>query len=323
MAFFDYPLEKLQTLELPNTEPADFDTFWQRTLDDAAKHPLAAKFQKLTDPFYKTVDAYDVTFNGFGGQPIKGWFIKPAGIAGKLPCLVHYLGYSCGRGFAHDHMHYSTCGVAVLVMDTRGQGYATGNPGDTADPEGAGPSHPGWMTRGIESPETYFYRRVFTDAARAVDAAAACEFVDPGRIAVGGASQGGGITIAAAALSGKKVKLAMPDVPFLCGYRRAVNIVDSNPYFEISNYCKTFRERIGQVFKTLAYFDGVNFAPRITARCLFSVGLMDNVCPPSTVFGAYNRVSAPKDIKVYEFNNHEGGGPFHLAEKLRFLTKWL
>ncbi len=80
----------------------------------------------------------------------------------------------------------------------------------------------------------------------------------------------------------------MPDVPFLCHYRRATEIMDTFPYNEIGNYCKTHRDKVETVFRTLSYFDGVNFAARAKAQALFSVGLMDMVCPPSTVYAAYN-----------------------------------
>jgi cephalosporin-C deacetylase len=177
------------------------------------------------------------------------------------------------------------------------------------------------MTRGIESPQTYYYRRVFTDAARIVEAALTHPHIDPKRIALDGGSQGGGITLAAAGLCGKKIKLALVDVPFLCHFRRVITMVDSHPYSEIVSYLKCHRAQKDAVLDTLAYFDGINFAPRITARSLFSVGLMDFTCPPSTVYAAYNRVKAPKEIRVWEFNGHEGGGIFQMMEKSRFLVE--
>ena len=88
-------------------------------------------------------------------------------------------------------------------------------------------------------------------------------------------------------------------------------------------YLKCHRDQGDRVFGTLAYFDGVNFAPRIRARCLFSVALMDMTCPPSTVFAAYNRIAAEKEIRIYDFNEHEGGGPFQIVERLRFLAAHL
>lgn len=325
MAFFDLPLEQLKTYRSPDPEPADFDAFWSATLKEARTHPLNARFEPVKESYLKLVDVHDVTFNGYGGQPIKGWFIEPAGNRAKLPCLVTYIGYGGGRSLPVDHMLPSIAGMAHLVMDTRGQG-SSWSPGNTPDSAGPGEStaqYPGFMTRGVESREGYYYRRVFTDAARAVEVALGHAHVDPARVGVTGGSQGGGIAIAAAALSGSAVKIAMPDVPFLCQYRRAAGLVDTAPYSEIGAYLKTHRGRSEQVFQTLAYFDGVNFAPRIKARCLFSVALMDNICPPSTVFAAYNRVEAAKEIRVYDFNNHEGGAMFQATDRLRFATSHL
>jgi cephalosporin-C deacetylase len=100
-------------------------------------------------------------------------------------------------------------------------------------------------------------------------------------------------------------------------------MVDSHPYVEIAFYLKAHRNKIETVYNTLTYFDGIHLAPKITARTLFSVGLMDNTCPPSTVFAAYNRLKAKKEINIYNFNNHEGGGPFQIAARLRFATEYL
>jgi cephalosporin-C deacetylase len=126
------------------------------------------------------------------------------------------------------------------------------------------------------------------------------------------------MTIAAAALAPDRVKLAMPDVPFLCHYRRAVELTDQLPYLEITQYLKVHRDRVERVFRTLSYFDGAHFARRIRAQCLFSAALMDMICPPSTVFAAYNRVTSPKQMRLYAFNEHEGGGPFQMMEQLKF-----
>jgi len=322
MPLFDMPLEKLKKYKPAAAEPENFDRFWKQTLKDAAAFSLDATFNRLDDPFYKLVDAYDVTFNGFGGQPVKGWFIRPAGGNACLPCVISYVGYGGGRSFALDHLGFAVAGIAEFIMDTRGQGSSWAH-GDTPDDAPSGPQYPGFMTKGIESPDHYYYRRVFVDAARAIEAAAEAPGVDAARIGLSGASQGGGITIAAAALARDKVKLCMPDVPFLCHYRRACELIDTMPYVEISNFLKMHRGRTDEVFHTLSYFDGVNFAKRITARCLFSVALMDTTCPPSTVYAAYNNVKAPKAIRIYDFNNHEGGSQFQFIEKLRFAMKHL
>jgi cephalosporin-C deacetylase len=319
MAFFDMPLEQLETYQPPPHRPSDFDAFWETTLAEARTHPLEARFE-LVDYALALVEVFDVTFAGYGGQPVKGWLILPRQRQGALPCVVEFIGYSTGRGFGFEWLLYANAGYAHFVMDTRGQGYAWRH-GDTPDiaVDGSSPHYPGHMTKGILKPETYYYRRVFTDAVRAVEAARSHPGVDAERICVAGGSQGGGITLAAAALV-DDVQLALIDVPFLCDFRRATTLVDSMPYGEIGSFIRKQRHHEDTIFATLAYFDGVHFAPRIKARSLFSVGLMDTICPPSTVYAAYNAVTAPKDIKVYRFNTHDGGGAHHTLEQLRFLA---
>ena len=321
MAFFDLPLEQLQAYCPQRTEPADFDAFWKSTLAETRSHPLEAQFEPF-DAGMRNLEIFDVTFNGYGGQPVKGWLLLPTQREGKLPCVVEYIGYGGGRGFPLQWLGWSNAGFAHLVMDTRGQG-SSWSTGDTPDPEpdGTNPHFPGFMTRGVLSPHTYYYRRVFADAVRAIEAARSHPAVDAERIAVTGGSQGGGITLAAAGLD-PSVKAAMPDVPFLCMYRRATQLVNSMPYGEISNYLKTHRNKVEQVFETLSYFDGLNFAARAQASALFSAGLMDDICPPSTVFAAYNHYAGEKQIKVYEYNYHDGGGDFHAVEKMRFLDRF-
>ncbi|MFZ6028954.1 MAG: acetylxylan esterase [Chloroflexota bacterium] len=317
MAFFDLPLSQLEAYKPERVEPEDFDVFWHSTLAAARSHPLNPMFKQV-DYGLAAQETFDVTYAGFDGQPIKGWLILPRQRSEKLPCVVEYIGYGGGRGFPTDWLLWASLGYAHLVMDTRGQG-SNWQKGDTPD-NGAGgnPFHPGFMTQGILSPQDYYYRRVFTDAARSIEAARAHPAVDAQRIAVTGGSQGGGVTIAAAALV-PDVQVAMADVPFLCHYRRATEIVDSYPYQEISRYLNTHRNHVEQVFRTLSYFDGVNLAVRAKAKALFSVGLMDMVCPPSTVYAAYNHWGGPKEIRTYAYNGHEGGGDFHTVEKVRFL----
>jgi len=319
MAFFDKPLEELRVYKPPREEQPDFDAFWQATLEEARRYPLNPVFERV-DNRLKTLEAYDVTFSGYGGQPIKGWFILPVHRQEPLPCVVEFIGYGGGRGFSIDRLLWGSAGFAHLLMDTRGQG-ATWSRGDTPDlpVDGANPAAPGWMTQGILDPKTYYYRRLFTDGVRAVEAAQSHPAVDADRIAVTGGSQGGGISIAVAGLN-PAVKVAMADVPFLCHYRRATEIVDTYPYQEIVTYCKQHPDKIERVFQTLSYFDCVNLATRAQARALFSVGLRDDICPPSTVFAAYNYYAGPKDIRIWPYNQHDGAGAYQSVEKLNFLV---
>lgn len=315
----DWPLDELRSYCPDRDEPADFATFWGRTLDQARAAAGPATFTPhpcgLT-----TVDVFDVTFTGYAGQPIRGWFLLPRGTDRPLPCVVQYIGYNGGRGLPMEWLDWSAAGYAHLVMDTRGQGSNGYLTADTPDPDPFGtPATPGFMTRGVLDPQTYYYRRVFTDAVRAVDTAREHPLVDAGRVVVTGASQGGGITLAVAGLVDGLAGV-LPDVPFLCHYRRAVDITNEYPYQEITAYCRTHRDHVDRVFGTLRYFDGVTFAARASAPALFSVALMDPICPPSTVFAAYNHYPAAKDIEVWPFNGHEGGGVFQRMAQLRWVA---
>lgn len=318
MALFDYSLEKLETYLPERSEPADFDAFWERTLREVREYHLAAQFVPY-DSGLASVDTFDVTFAGWNGQAVRGWLQLPVGRSGPLPCVVEYIGYSGGRGLPQSHLLYASAGYAHFVMDTRGQ-----SGGDTGDAH-ATPGSPhvaGFMTDGIFDPETYYYRRLMSDVVRAIEAARSHPDVDGKRIVVTGGSQGGGLTLAAAGLVPDVVGV-MPDVPFLCHYRRATEITDKYPYNEIADFCRRQPARIEDMFRTLSYFDGVNFAARARGSALFSVALMDQVCPPSTVFAAYNHYTGPKEIRVWPYNGHEGGGANQAVERVRFLNKLL
>ena len=99
-----------------------------------------------------------------------------------------------------------------------------------------------------------------------------------------------------------------------------MEVTDRHPYEELAEYCRVHSDRVEAVFSTLSYIDVVNHAKRARAPALFSVGLADDITPPSTVFAAFNHYAGPKDIAVYEFNGHEGGGTRHLRAQLDFLA---
>ena len=321
LPLYDFSPSALRSYRSDVESPDDFDAFWSATLAEARAQARPARYD-AAGAALKLVEAFDVTFTGFGGHPVRAWLILPRARAKPLPCVVKFIGYGGGRGFAHDHLLWPTAGYAVFVMDTRGQG-STWSKGDTPDPVGSDPAHPGFMTRGIASPETYYYRRVFTDAVRAIETARAHDAIDGARIALVGGSQGGGIALAAAALD-LKVRAVMPDVPFLCDFPRAIGVTPRDPYPEIVRYLAVHRDKSSNVLNTLNYFDGVNFAARARAAALFSVAMMDTICPPSTIFAAFNAFAgADKTICEYGFNDHEGGGGFQETAQLAWLAERL
>lgn len=318
MSLFDLALEALRQYRPERDEPSDFDAFWRDTLDDARSKRWQAEFVPAY-PELRAVDVFDVTFSGFDGDPIKGWLTLPRERSGPLPVVVEYVGYGGGRGVPAAWLQWPAAGWASFVMDTRGQGGA-GTKGDTPDlgARTSGPEYPGFLTRGILDPTTYYYRRLFTDAVLAADAARSHPSLDSGRVVAAGGSQGGGMALAVAGLDPSIVG-ALIDVPFLSHPRRALEITDEQPYDELRGYLAVHRDRVDDVFRTLSYVDGLNFAHRANAPALFTVGLMDRVCPPSCVFAAYHHYRGPKQIDVFPYNGHEAGGLEHFTDKLRFL----
>ena len=321
MALVDLPLEELVGYRPEVQEPDDFDDFWRRTLAEARAVDVDVRLAEANTP-YRTVAVQDVTFAGFAGDRISAWLTTPRGVDGPLPAVVEYIGYNGGRDVPGASLWWASAGYAHLLMDSRGQGGGWGGGGGTADPHGTGPSAPGMMTKGIDHPDTYYYRRLMTDAVRAVDAVRALPGVVVDSVSVQGVSQGGGLSLAVAGLVPDLVAV-MPDVPFLCHYRRALEVSDRDPFEEIRRYLSVRRTMVDQVFATLSYFDGVNFAKRAGAAAYFSVALQDLTCPPSTVYAAYNHYGGEKELVVYPFNDHEGGLSHQKLAQITWLSNRL
>ena len=312
----DLPLSELRRYRPDVAEPGDFDAFWADQLGAARASGSGPSFTAVDSPV-RHAAVYDVTFAGHSGDPIKGWLLDPHHGAAGAALVVEFVGYGGGRGDPFDWLNWSCAGHPHLIMDTRGQGGGWRR-ADTPDPgDNGAPSSSGFLTRGIIDPRGHYYTRLFTDAARAVDAARAWPGAAGRPIITAGGSQGGGLAIAAAHLAGD-VAATMPDVPFLAHPQRALEVTDTRPYYELAQYCRVHADKTDQVFATLAYVDVVNHAKRATAPALFSVALADTITPPSTVFTAFNHYAGPKEIAVYPYSGHEGGGTQHFLAQLAF-----
>ncbi len=316
----DLPLSELRGYRPDVAEPADFAGFWTGQLAAARALGTEPSFVPAGSAIQHAA-VYDVTFAGYGGDPIKGWLIEPhvAGAHGAV--IVEFVGYGGGRGDPFDWLRWSCAGYPHLIMDCRGQGGGWRR-ADTPDLGDSGaPSASGFLTRGVMDPGSHYFTRLFIDAARAIDAIRQWPGTAGRPVVTAGASQGGGLAIAAAHLAGDVIA-ALPDVPFLAHPRRAVDVTDSLPYHELAEYCRVHPDSVDQVFATLAYVDVVNHARHVSAPALFSVGLADDITPPSTVFAAFNHyVGEPKEISVYPYSGHEGGGTRHFLSQIAFLDR--
>jgi cephalosporin-C deacetylase len=255
---------------------------------------------------------------GFADANIDGWFAIPDG-DGVYPGLVIYHGYNHSMdGNIHDTVNWALKGYACLHMLTRGQ---QGRSEDNIVSGGGFVA--GWMTKGILSPEEYYYRAVYMDAVRAVEVLASMPQIDMSRIGVTGGSQGGALTLAAAALSDIPA-VAVADYPYLSNFRRAIDVTPVGPYLEINEYFRRYSDPMieEQAMKTLSYFDIMNLASRIKCYTWVSVGLVDEITPPSTIFSAYNHLECPKDIAIFRYFGHEFL-PGAVEPKLRALMKFL
>jgi cephalosporin-C deacetylase len=152
------------------------------------------------------------------------------------------------------------------------------------------------------------FRQIFLDTAQLARLVMEMPDVDENRVGATGGSQGGGLTLACAALE-SRIKKVAPVFPFLCDYKRVWELdLDVNAYAELRDYFRWFDPRHQQedaIFERLGYVDVQHLCPRICGEVLMAVGLMDEICPPSTQFAAYNKIVAPKSLAVYPDFGHE------------------
>jgi cephalosporin-C deacetylase len=313
MPWFDLPLEELRVYRTTTDEPVGLDDWWAKQLSDAragARPPVLTRYRP---DIYAPLEVYDAEFSGARGDRIKAWYIRPPASGGAPPVVAKFIGYGGGRGLPTEHLALPALGYALLVMDTRDQGgrWSTG---------ATNPQNSHVMTWGITRPEDYYYTRLFADAVRAAETAA--ELTGATTVAVSGGSQGGALALATAALVPERVSVCHADVPFLCDIQRGITFAPDTPYSEVAEFLSHNVDLIPAALDTLRYVDCALLARRITAECLLSVGLMDTICPPSTVFAAYNEITVGKDIAVHPFTEHQIPSA-HVERQLSHLHEYL
>jgi cephalosporin-C deacetylase len=314
MSYLEKKIAELSNYLPPLTKQPDFDAFWDETKRLSGAEPLNPKSVLLDNPL-PGADTYDISYAGFDGTEIHGWYIVPHAKRGeKLPCLIHYHGFGGNRGKPWDFACWLLAGVAVLSVDCREQNGATGN---TARYSGGFTGN--LSCKGIQSKHEYYFRAVYMDCVRAIDFALTREETDKDKIILEGGSQGGALAMAVTCLDNRPY-FVMADVPSNSDLITRV-IGGHGSFAAVREYLKSYPERLEDALTGLSYFDTMNMADKISCPVFASVGLMDETCPARCFYATYNRIPSPKEITVYPFNGHDGGHGIQTGKKLEYLAK--
>ena len=304
MPLVDMPLAQLKQYNGINPRPADFDDYWKNAIEEMQS--VEANIELVPSSFQTPfADCYDLYFTGVRGARIHVKHLKPKHAAASGPAVLHFHGYSGSSGSWSEYLGYAAAGLTVFAMDVRGQG---GRSEDTGGVKGN--TLQGHIIRGLddEDPHNLLFRHIYLDTAQLAGIAIDMPGIDASRVYATGGSQGGALTIACASLEPRIKKLA-PIYPFLCDYRRVWEMdLAKDAYIELRQYFRHFdpqHQREDEIFTRLGYIDLQYLAGRIRGEVLMGVGLMDTVCPPSTQFAAYNKITAPKQLEIYPDFGHE------------------
>ena len=292
-------------------KPEDIDQFWEEVLAETAKIPLDPKVVHAPLRSTEEVDVYEVFYTSLDRVRIAGWYALPKQREGLLPGLLQVPGYNMEPPVPKV---WARKGYAAFSVAPRGKLRSNGQ---------FNPGYPGLLTYGMVDRNTYSYRGFYMDACRGVEFLLGRGEVDSDRIGVTGHSQGGGLTVSTAALR-PEIKAAAAGAPYLCGFMDAIELTDAYPYQEIADYLRVNPDSRQQVEETLAYFDGINLAHRISCPIIVNVGLQDSTCPPETGYAMFNAVgSADKRIYGYDGHGHDANNYQHTAIIDGFLAQHL
>lgn len=303
MPLLDMSLEELHKYNGRNPRPADHDDYWERAL--AEMRAVDPQIEIIEADFQVTnADCFDLFFTGVRGARIHAKYIRPKNVPTPHPAIVQFHGYSSYSGEWSDKLIYASLGYSVLSMDCRGQGGISEDTGGVK-----GNTLNGHIIRGLDDePDNLLFRHIFLDTAQLAGIAMSLPEVDPNRVGATGGSQGGGLVIACAALE-PRIKRLAPVFPFLSDYKRVWEMdLDAKAYGELREYFRKFdpqHEREDEIFTRLGYIDIQFLAERIRGDVMMGVGLMDDICPPSTQFAAYNKITANKKLEIFPDFGHE------------------
>jgi cephalosporin-C deacetylase len=307
MPLIDKPLPELRRYQGLNPRPADFNAYWREALRELDATPPKPELIPNRTIQPRGAECFDLWFTGVGGARIHAKYLRPASAktGDARPALLLFHGYGGNSGDWSDKLNAVHEGQCVAALDVRGQGGLSEDVGGVK-----GNTHQGQIIRGLDDtdPAKLLFRAIFLDTAQLARVVMALPEVDAGRVGAIGASQGGALALACAALE-PRIRRVASIYPFLCDYQRVWEMDQArDAYLELRTYFRLFdprHEREREVFTKLGYIDCQHLAPRIKAEVLLFTGLMDTVCPPSTQFAAYNKIKAKKRMIVYPDYGHE------------------
>lgn len=304
MPAIDKPLYELHQYLGTNPRPRDFDAYWDASLGELDATEPQAEFAPNRSLAASNAECFDLHFRGVDGARVYAKFLRPKN-AKNCPAVLMFHGYSANSGDWSEKLAYVNEGFCVAAMDCRGQGGLSEDVGGVS-----GTTLRGHIVRGLEDPDPQklLFRSIFLDAAQLARVVMALPEVDARRVATTGASQGGALALACAALEPRIDRVAAI-YPFLCDYQRVWEMDLAKAAYEELAYYLRRRDPTHQgaqaMFERLGYIDVQNLAPRVHAKVLMLVGLMDDICPPSTQFAAYNKLAGEKNMILYPDYGHE------------------
>jgi cephalosporin-C deacetylase len=275
------------------TDPADFDKFWDEGKAQLAKYPLDAKMEPL--PGYSTanVDVYHVNFQNVGAVINKTSRIygilaipKQANPNQKFPAVLHVPG--AGVRPYRGSLALAEKGIITLQIGIHGMPVTLDQ--SVYDNLAAGALNL-YMSSNLDNKNTFYFRRVILGCLRANDFLMSLPQFDGKNLGVMGGSQGGALSVMTAALDSRVKGLAVwiPALADMTGY----------VYGRAGGWSHAFKDeqnRTKEKIETSKYYDTVNFARRLKVPGIYTFGYNDETCPPTSMFSAYNVVTAPKKL---------------------------
>lgn len=277
-------------------EPKDFDDFWKKALDEARQIDLNPTKVLLPERCTKDVNVYEVSYhNNRWGSKMYGILsipVKP----GKYPALLRVPGAGV-RPYSGDT--YTATGKCI-VLEIGIHGVPVTMEQKVYD-DLANAALNGYWDTNLENPDRNAYKRVVTGAVRGVDMIASLDEWDGKTVGVTGSSQGGFLSLAVAALD-KRVTFLAAVHDAMCDYEAELHGVAGGwpHYFYHAKMNAITKARL----EGARYYDGVNFARRITVPGWYSFGYNDEVVPPTSAYGLYNTIKAPKILSLYQMTGH-------------------